>query len=92
MPISTQRWLALESSLLPNQLIVRIEHNKVVDIGWRDEVLLASRTRVDTPSAKEDDIRPTDVSCVSIARQRRSARDPDSCPLVLLGIQDSNVI
>lgn len=70
--VPAQRRLALEFALLPDELVISVENDKVVDIGWRDEVLLASGTRVDAPASEEYDVRPTDVGSMAVAGKRRS--------------------
>jgi hypothetical protein len=68
MTVSTKWRLALELSLLPNEFIISIQDDKVVNIGRRNEVLLSSGAGVDTPSSEENDIRTTDVSSVAVTR------------------------
>jgi hypothetical protein len=66
--IPAQWWLSLELALLPNELIIGIQHDEVVDIRRRDEVLLSPGARIYTPSSKENDIGATDIGTVSISR------------------------
>lgn len=55
--VSTQGWLALESSFLPNELVLGVEDNEVVNICWGDKVLFPSRPGVVAPASEEYDVR-----------------------------------
>lgn len=90
--VSAQGRLALELSLLPNQLVVGVQHDKVIDVRRRDEVLLTSRPRVDAPTPEKDYVGTTDVRSMAVPWQRRSSGHSDPCPLVLLGIKYSDVV
>jgi len=90
--VSTQRRLSLEFALLPNQLIISVKHNEVVDVRRRDEVLLSSGSRIDAPSSEKDNIWTTDVGSMTISRQRRCTRYSHSCPLVFFSIQNSYIV
>ena len=69
--VSAQRWLSLEFSFLPDELIVGVEHYEVVDVCWRDEILFASCTGVDAPPSEKNDIRATDICAVTVTGKRR---------------------
>ena len=84
MPISTQWWLPLELPLLPNQLIIRIQDDEVIDVRRRNEVLLSSCTGIYTPAAEEDDVGAADVGGVTVSWERWSTGDSHSCPFVFL--------
>ncbi len=92
MTISAQWRLSLESSLFPYKFIICIQHNKVINIRRRNEVLLTSSAWIDAPTSKKYDVRSTDVCCMSIPWKRRRSWHSDSSPFVFLSIQNSNVI
>lgn len=66
MPVPAQGGLPLEFTLLPHKLILRIQNDKVVDVGGRDEVLFASGSGVYAPAAEEDDVGAADVGGVAV--------------------------
>ena len=67
MTIPAQRWLTLEFSLFPNEFIVGIQHDEVVNVGRGNEVLLTSGSRVDAPASEEYDVWSTNVSGMSVS-------------------------
>lgn len=71
--VPAQWRLSLEFALLPNQLIIGVQHDEVVDVCRRNEVLLAPSSRVYTPASEKDDIRTADVGTMAIAGKRRRA-------------------
>lgn len=84
MSISAQWWLALEFSFFPYELVVCIQYNKVINISWRNKILLASCSRIDTPSTEKDDVRSTYIGSVTISWKRRSTWYSHTCPFVFL--------
>ena len=92
MSVSTQWRLTLELAFLPNQLVVSIQHYKVVDIWRGNEVLFPSGSWIDAPPSKEYDVRTWDVGTVSVSRQRWTAWYSNSSPFVFLSVQDTDVI
>ena len=73
MAVTTEGRLAFEFPFLPDQFVICVENNEVVDIRRRNEVLLASCSRINGPSSEEYDVRTADVGRVSVAGQGRSA-------------------
>lgn len=92
MTIPAQRRLSFEFTLLPNQFVISIKHNEIVNVCRRNEVLLSSGSGIDTPSTEKDDIRTTDIGTVAVTRERRSTRDTYSRPFVFLCIEDADIV
>lgn len=92
MSVSAQRRLPLKFALFPYQLVLCVQHNEVVDVGGRDEILLTSCAGIYIPTAEEDDIGAADIGGVAVSGQRGSATHSDSGPEELLGIEDSDIV
>ena len=92
MPVSAQWGLSLEFPFFPNQFIVCVQNNEVVYIGWRNKILLSSGSRVYAPASEENDIWATNICSMTVTRKRRGPRNPNSGPLILLSVQNSDII
>lgn len=92
MAVSAQRRLPFELSFFPNQFIVSVEDDEVVNVCRRDEILFSSCARVDGPPSEEDNIRPADISSVPITRERWSPRHSHPGPLVFLSVQNADIV
>ena len=90
--ISTQWWLSFEFSFFPDELVIGIENNKVINICRRNEILLSSCPWVDAPSSEEDNIRAANIGSMAITREWRCTRNPHPCPFIFLSVQNSNVV
>lgn len=89
--ITTEWWLSFELALFPDQFIVSVEDDKVVNVCWRDEILFASCAGVDAPASKKYYIGAADIGRVAVSGQWWSAGDSDSCPFILFSVQDADV-
>ena len=92
MSVSAQRRLPLEFPLLPYQLVVCIQHDEVVDVRRRDEILLPPCPWVYRPSSEENNVRTWNIGCVAVSLERRGSCDPDPSPLEFLSIENSYII
>lgn len=73
VPVSAQGRLTLEFALLPDKLVVGVQDKEVVDIGRRDEVLLAPGSRVYAPPSEKNNIGAADVGGMTVSGERRGA-------------------
>ncbi len=90
--ISTQWRLSLKFPFLPDQLVICIQHNEVINVSWWNEILFTSSTWVCTPSSKKYYVRSTYVRCMSISWHWRTSWYTNSSPFIFLCIQNSYIV